>query len=140
MRLITLLMVSFMLGGNSSLIPSHSKTMGFIKKNEGKVLQTYPDGKFKRTGQSKYSGCWGNQFDENGKRFKHVTKFTHTWCEKIFYTHYFKRTIKKIPKHIIGNKFTVYADTIYQWGSFSISKMKSHPERGRLKLWHEKDL
>ncbi len=125
--------------GNADL-SLHHRAIDFIKKNEGYREISYPDVPRKKTKRKpKYAICWGNQFLENGSRIKHISKFSKTRCEKIIHTHFYKRVLPKIPKEIKGFKFIAYCDTVYQFGTFKEKYIKKYPERGRWKLWNEKN-
>lgn len=140
MRPMALLICCLIFMGNTSQLNVHAKAMALIKKNEGTVYNTYPDDNPK-TKRIEYAGCHGNHYDEQGKRFKHITYFTPKECKSIFYTHYFKRTVPHIPKGLSQKKYIAYADLIYQF-SHNVLKWKNtkkymakFPQRGRLKLY-----
>ena len=121
--------------GNADLSLQH-RAIDFIKRNEGFRFQSYKDRK------NTISICWGNRFLENGDYVKHISKFSKARCEKIIHTHFYKRVLPYIDKELKGFKFIVIADFKFQFGAFAKitdAKIKKYPERGRWKLWNEKN-
>lgn len=123
--------------GNADL-SIHHKAIELIKKNEGIRYLPYED-KISNFNPKPFLVCYGNMFDGNNL-IDRKKKYTHPECEKIIHNHYFKKVLPNIPKEYTGNRFIAVADMKYQYGEYArvtIKRIKSFPERGRIKLFRE---